>query len=166
VAGEFGALSAMPLPRATDSRFLATLLDWAVRPVLTCASARVAPLLDEPRRETGRCPSCGALPGLAELRGSKDDHARVLRCLRCQGAWRWPMLACPACEEREHRQLGYLHGEGELEYRRVERCDRCRFYVKALAALSPLAADDLLRADLDSVALDVVAAERGYWRGP
>lgn len=164
LAGEWNALSDMAPLAGADHATLATLLDWAARPSLIAGSARISVLLNERRRETGPCPCCGTLPGLAELRGTKDESARVLRCLRCAAAWRWPMLACPSCRERDHRQLGYVHGEGEFEYRRAECCRTCGFYVKAVATLMPIAVDDLLRTDLASAGLDEVTSDRGYWR--
>ena len=105
---------------------------------------------------------------LAELRPSavNDDTPRVLRCGRCAAAWGTDLIRCALCGERDHGKLGYLHVDGEQEFRRADRCDSCRGYVKAVAVLSPLDADALLEEDLATAGLDLIATERGYHRAP
>jgi formate dehydrogenase accessory protein FdhE len=163
-----------PSPRALDldEHALAAVLDHAVRPTLREAASRVRAALDEslgrraPRR---RCPACGAPPLLAELRASAPDESgegeRTLRCGRCAAAWPVPRLLCTGCGTRDHRALGWLHGEGEEAFRRVQVCARCRAYIKELAVLAPLDHAALLEEDLATAGLDLVAAERGYGRG-
>ena len=99
---------------------------------------------------------------LAELRGK--EQSRTLRCARCDAAWSFPRVACPACGERDHRKLVAVHGEGEESYRRADCCDSCGTYVKAVATLAPLSPDALMETDLATAALDMVAVERGYHR--
>lgn len=164
LAGDWEAVESLVAPHGVDAHALGTVLDWAVRPVLQAGRVCLDALAKERRHQRGRCWCCGALPGLAERHSASGEDARMLRCLRCLAGWSFPVLACPACGTRDHRQLGYLHAEGELEIRRVERCDACSFYVKGVATLSALSADDLLRMDLTTTALDVLAAKRGYWR--
>ena len=60
--------------------------------------------------------------------------------------------------------LGYLHLDGEREHRRADRCDGCRRYVKAVAVLGPMGWHEMLEADLATIDLDLIAAERGYRR--
>ena len=76
----------------------------------------------------------------------------------------FPRVGCPSCGTRDHRLLGYLHLEGEAEHRRADRCEGCHGYVKAMAVLGPLSYEELLAADLVTLDLDLIAAERGYTR--
>ncbi len=147
---------------------LAALLDYAVRPTLRAATERLREEISQAHWERGYCPACGAIPVLAELRpggdGVKDASARVLRCGRCASAWSFPRLRCHRCGERDHRKLGFLHAADEQEYRRADRCESCRGYLKALAVLAPLSAEALLEEDLATSGLDLMAIERGYRR--
>lgn len=172
LAGEWDAARDLARRLDVDEDALVTVLDYAVRGALRGANVRVRALLDRRAAsdgvgarswERGVCPACGAPPALAELRGGKEQ-SRTLRCARCDGAWAFPRLACPACGERDHRKLVALSGEGEESYRRADCCDTCGTYVKAVATLSPLSPDALMETDLATAALDMVAIERGYHR--
>lgn len=154
-----GELEASGAPHAAI-----TLLDYASRPALRAAAAQLREIIAESGWSRGTCPACAALPLLAELHSSKGENARVLRCGRCETAWSMTRLACPACDERDHTKLRYLHVEGEMEHRRAECCTTCGFYLKAVATLDPLKDDALLDADLATLALDTLAIEAGYHR--
>ena len=143
---------------------LATLLDYAVRPVLRAGYRATRHLIRDADWNRGTCPACGALPLLAELYSQKHAHSRVLRCGRCSAAWSFERIACPACNERDHNQLRYIHVDGEEGHRRAECCRTCRFYVKAVARLEALGDDALFEADLDTLGLDALALEAGYGR--
>lgn len=161
LAGDTGAVAAITRRLRADDLAVLAIADHAVRPALRAGAERVRPLIEAQPWTRGKCPACGAPPLLAELRGEGE---RWLRCGRCASAWIFPRVGCPLCGTRDHRVLGYLHLEGEGEHRRADRCDGCGTYVKAMAVLGPLTYDDLLEADLATVALDLVAMERGYRR--
>ena len=108
----------------------------------------------------GHCPTCGAWPTLAEIRGL--DGGRHLRCRRCGGDWTTEWLLCPFCGERDHAQLGSLVPAGRLERDRVEVCDRCRGYLKTTTTFVPIAPEQVVMKDLDTLVLDVAAVELGY----
>jgi formate dehydrogenase accessory protein FdhE len=145
-----------------DGYALTTLLDYAVRPALRAGAAAVQPLVAAAAWGRGHCPSCGAPPTLATVRGKEGD--RFLHCGRCGSGWAFARVRCAACGERDHRKLGVLHGAGEGDYRRVEVCESCRAYLKSVAALSAPDADKVLELDLETAGLDFVAVERGYGR--
>jgi FdhE protein len=158
--GAWDAVATVARTQGLDEDAFVTIADHAVRPALRAAAERMRALIAETTWSRGHCPACGAPPLLAELRGGE----RILRCGRCATAWSYPRVRCPICGERDHHKLGYLHAEGEGEFRRADRCDTCRSYVKAIAVLDPLTADALLEVDLGSAGLDLIALEHGYHR--
>lgn len=161
--GSRDPIEAVALRAGVDPDLLVTLLDWAARPALRGAAAALAPVLHEARWSRGRCPACGAPPVLSVLNGKERE--RRLACGRCGAAWAFERVRCPACGERDHRRLGYLHAEGEGEYRRAEVCDACRSYVKSVSQLDRPDAERLLELDLETAALDFLALDAGYTRG-
>lgn len=162
VAGDWGAIEAAAGRQGLDPFASVVLFDYVVRPWLQLAAKAVSTLVAASAWPGGSCPACGAPPLLAELRG--PERERILRCGRCGSAWSFPRLACPGCGERRHQRLSYLHGEGQAEFRRVDVCETCRSYLKAVAVLDPLSPAALLETDLATVALDFAALERGYHR--
>lgn len=140
---------------------LATLAELAVAPIMRAIAERVAGAGPE-RWGEGYCPVCGAWPTLVEMRGL--DRQRHLRCSRCGGGWRRDLLHCAYCGERDHERQKAFAAEGEEESRRVEACDSCSGYTKAIATLAATPAAELALEDLATVELDLVALERGYRR--
>lgn len=110
--------------------------------------------------ERGHCPTCGSWPLLGEFRGL--EQIRWLRCGFCAAEWKVPRLFCPCCDNRDHRSLGYLSVEGDGSKYRIDTCDSCRSYVKMLTTLTPLGRFQLLAADVATIHLDLVAAEKAY----
>ena len=108
----------------------------------------------------GHCPTCGAWPALAEIRGL--DGGRHLRCRRCGGDWVTEWLLCPFCGERDHAQLGSLVSGNGLTREKIEVCDRCYGYVKTVMTLAPVPPEQVVLQDLATTVLDVAAVERGY----
>jgi FdhE protein len=107
----------------------------------------------------GYCPICGSWPALAELKGG----ARILRCSFCAAAWQPQREACVYCGE-EGQAFVALAPDPARADRRLELCEVCRGYLKAVPAgtLTPfplLAVEDLATMDLD-----VAASERGFGR--
>lgn len=109
----------------------------------------------------GYCPICGDWPALAKARGF--DGQRRLRCGGCGEDWRTERLRCPFCGERDHERLSSPVSQG-LERQTVDVCDRCRHYLKAFAAQTPIRPEHVFLQDLATLALDVAALERGYRR--
>lgn len=164
-AGAWDALMELPTPNGADARQTAiALLDYASRPALHAAARDLRDAIAPSGWTRGTCPACGALPLLAELHSNKEESSRVLRCGRCGSAWSIARLACPACSERDHGQLRFVHVDGEMEHRRAECCISCGFYVKAVAVLDPLDEKALFDVDLRTLGLDTLAIEAGYHR--
>ena len=153
--GELAEAARLPAER------LATLAELATGPLMRAAGERLAREIPEGWTQ-GYCPVCGAWPTFAEMRGL--DRQRRLRCSRCGGDWRRDVLHCAYCGERDHARQKAFGVEGEEESRRVEACDACKGYTKAIATLTATPATKLALEDLASVEMDLVALERGYRR--
>jgi FdhE protein len=141
---------------------LQPLLELAVQPALWAAAEQAVLLADFDVWQRGYCVVCGAWPVYGELVGAQKE--RHLRCGRCGAGWVWAVLLCPYCGNDDHRSLGSLHGPEEYEYRRIDTCERCRGYLKAIASFNRAPAPQLAAEDAATVHLDLSARERGYLR--
>ncbi len=160
LAGRTADLAARLDAAGFDAGLGTVVLRWSLFPVLTEMQAKLCDPRSDFRWPHGFCYVCGAWPILGELRGL--EQLRFLRCGLCAAAWEFPRLRCPFCGNDDHRQLGYLHKEGEEGKERVATCDACRGYLKLVSALGPLDTPRLLVLEAATLPLDLVAAERGY----
>jgi FdhE protein len=155
------ALAEMAEMRDTSIDAFAIVAQVAAMPLLMAAALTL-----EPRAasawQRGYCPVCGAWPSLAEVRGIERE--RRLRCGCCSADWPLPLLHCAFCDELDHGKLGSLQPEGEEQLRRVETCETCHGYLKAMTTYAPLSIRTLVLLDLTTVPLDLVAHDRGYAR--
>jgi FdhE protein len=163
LAGQPEAVHARAEALKVDAALTATILRLAFFPVL----AKIAQAWHggdsrgTPSWDYGYCPTCGSWPLLGEFRGL--EQIRFLRCGLCASGWQFARLRCPFCDNRDHRQLGYFHVEGEESRYRAATCDACHGYVKMVSTLDALSAPQLLVADLATLHLDLAAGERGYF---
>jgi FdhE protein len=161
LAGHPDAAAARAAALSLEPSLTATVLRLTVLPALARLAADLEALLEQARWDYGYCPVCGSWPLLGEFRGL--EQTRVLRCALCAAGWDFARLRCPFCDCGDHRQLGYLHVEGEEDRYRAATCDACRGYVKMVATLAALPLPRLLVADQATLHLDLAAAERGYY---
>jgi FdhE protein len=110
----------------------------------------------------GYCPTCGAWPAFAEVRGI--ERSRYLRCGRCGGAWQAHCLFCPYCGTTNHEELISLVPEQSGSNSVIDACKHCLGYVKSFTVLQGSPAAGVLLDDLASAHLDVAAVEQGYKR--
>jgi FdhE protein len=106
------------------------------------------------------CPACGAPPQQAVLRPEGDGAKRSLMCSFCLREWLFRRLVCPWCGEENKDKLAHYSAEGHATVR-VEACDTCKRYLKAV----DLTADGHAVPLVDEVAwsvLDFWAVEQGY----
>jgi FdhE protein len=173
-----GAVDACQVIRAAiarDERALAEMAeraDSSIDAFAVVAQVAAMPLLMsaaimlEPRAvnawQRGYCPACGAWPSMAEVRGIERE--RRLRCGCCSADWPLPLLHCAFCDELDHGKLGSLQPEGEEQLRRVETCETCHGYLKAVTSYGALSIRALVLLDLTSIPLDLIAQDRGYAR--
>lgn len=158
--GDRQAIARAALRLELDADALSNLLELALQPFLWEASSQLSALTDLDRWERGYCPVCGAWPGLAELVG--PEKRRVLRCVRCGTAWSWLILLCPYCGNDDHRTLRML--EEEDGARRVDVCEKCHGYLKAVPSYTSVSGPRLLAEDAATLHLDVLATDAGYKR--
>ncbi|MBA4263964.1 MAG: hypothetical protein C0453_02685 [Comamonadaceae bacterium] len=110
----------------------------------------------------GYCPVCGAWPALAEVRGI--ERVRHLRCGRCGAGWPMPALACTYCATTDHDILGTLVVDDNLPRFAVDTCNGCCGYLKSFTTLQATPSDEIIAIDLESIAFDLAAVERGFLR--
>lgn len=111
--------------------------------------------------EHGHCPVCGRPPLIAELAG--QEGARMLTCSFCHARYRAPRLMCAFCGERDQAKLPFFTVEEEPGYR-VDVCATCKRYIKTIDFRNLDREAVPLLDDLESLALDMVAAREGYGR--
>lgn len=106
------------------------------------------------------CPFCGEKPVAAVLRPESDGGKRFLICSQCFTEWEFRRLLCPNCGEEDKDKLPVYTAEA-FPYVRVEACDSCHVYLKAI----DLTKNGLAVPEIDELAtpaLDLWAGEQGY----
>ena len=136
----------------------------AAAPSLQAAGRALAEAKDidpEQIHTSGACPVCGSPPYMLELRGKEGQ--RFAHCSFCRFTYRIRRVACACCNIDKADQLTGFTAEGEPGFR-VETCAECNTYIKTIdfreldrETFAPLN-------DLESLPLDVLAADHGYTR--
>lgn len=113
---------------------------------------------------TGRvqsdCPFCGERPQVAVLRGEGEGGKRSLICSLCATEWDFRRLLCPNCGEETERKLPVYVAE-EFAHVRIEACDSCRTYIKAVDLTKNGLAVPVVE-ELATIALNLWAEEHDY----
>ncbi|MBI5026845.1 MAG: formate dehydrogenase accessory protein FdhE [Nitrospirae bacterium] len=105
------------------------------------------------------CPVCALKPSLGIL---KQDNIKNLFCTGCETEWRWKRIGCPHCGELEGEKIDIIYVKDQEGYR-VEACTSCGSYIKVIdSRLIPDIPADI--ADIKSIALDVIAQDKGFAR--
>jgi FdhE protein len=106
------------------------------------------------------CPFCAEWPVTAVLRPEGEGGKRGLLCSLCFTEWEFRRLLCPNCGEEDHQKLP-VYKTPEFPYVRVEACDSCRHYLKAIdLTINGLAVPEV--DELASIPLDMWALEKDY----
>jgi FdhE protein len=109
------------------------------------------------------CPTCGALPAMAQLRQSDRGRERALACGLCGTRWSYARIGCPFCKNEALEQLGVLEPEDEPGFR-VDVCRQCNAYLKTYVGEG---SESLALSDWSTLHLDAACRERGLQRaGP
>jgi len=160
--GEREAVFEAARERGLDPNLLWTLSHASLRPAFRAWCRALAPLAEGIPWQRASCFVCGAPAAIGELR---VDGGRHLRCGQCGASWQVRRLQCPWCGNEDHTTLRTLYEDGRRATCRVEACDRCRRYLKVVAAAVPTPPEALVLVDLSTIRLDRVARERGYEAG-
>jgi len=106
------------------------------------------------------CPFCNARPVVAVLRGEGDGGKRSLLCSMCGTEWLYRRVICPSCGEENKDKLP-IYIAAELDYVRVDACDSCQTYLKAVDLTKNGHAVPVVD-EIATVALNIWAEEHGY----
>ena len=110
-----------------------------------------------------RCPFCMGKPQLSLLKTQEVDSevgGRNLLCSTCLSVWPFKRVICANCGEERPAKIGYFHTP-QYDHIRVEACDSCNHYIKAID-LTRLGFAVPLVDEVASAPLDLWARERGY----
>ena len=143
-------------------RTLAFITQNALTPSLEKVAASLEDRVPKDRSwQFGHCPVCGSLPFISQLKDK--EGLRHATCSFCHTNYRVPRLACPYCSERDHEKLKFFKADEEPGYR-VDVCTTCSKYIKTcdFRELDKVCIPTL--DDLDSITLDILAAQSGYQR--
>ncbi len=114
--------------------------------------------------EKTRCPQCGGRPQLSVMQRADealaDGGGRTLLCANCLTPWRFNRMKCAHCGEEDERRLKYFHAS-EYDHLRVDACDVCHHYSKAVD-LTRFGLAAPLVDEAAGAALDLWAREHGY----
>jgi len=141
---------------------LAFLAFASLSPSIETAGSILAEKLPEMKvPAVGTCPVCGCLPLISSLK--EKEGFRHATCSFCRHDYRIKRIACPVCGEEDQKKLTFFTVDEEPGFR-VDVCDSCKTYIKTIdfRELDRIAVPVL--DDLDSLALDYVAAGQGYRR--
>jgi FdhE protein len=101
-------------------------------------------------------------PLCSVLRPEGDGGKRTMMCAVCFAEWEFNRIRCPGCGEEDEKKLP-VYTAAQFGWVRIEACDSCRSYVKSI----DLTKNGLAVPEVDeiaAVALDVWAAEQGYFK--
>lgn len=137
------------------TRFLAwTAIARAVRPYL--------PEIMEWEEKQGwhkeYCPTCGALPNMAQLKRSSKGRRRHLVCGCCKTQWVYKRIICPYCGNEDQEQLEIIEIEGEDDIR-VDVCNSCKGYIKVYTNQGE---EEIALADWSTIHFDILIKEKGF----
>ena len=106
------------------------------------------------------CPLCNRKPAMGVLRQQGDGARRSLLCGFCMTEWEFRRVVCPGCGQENHAKLPVYTAE-TIPHIRVECCDSCKTYIKAIDFTKNGLADPLVD-ELAAVPLSLWAQEHGY----
>ena len=107
-----------------------------------------------------RCPFCNRKAGLGVLRPQGDGARRSLMCSFCLAEWEFRRILCPGCGEENNANLP-VYTASDFDYIRVECCDSCRGYLKAVDLSKNGLAEPMVD-EIAAAALDLWAQKHGY----
>lgn len=110
-----------------------------------------------------RCPFCEGKPQVSVLQikeSSSESGGRDLICATCLTVWPFKRVLCASCGEEDPAKIGYYHSP-DYDHIRVEACDTCMHYIKAVDLTRYGFAVPLVD-EVAAAPLDLWAREHGY----
>lgn len=110
-----------------------------------------------------RCNFCHGMPQLSVFRigeASSESGVRDLICATCLNSWPFRRVVCANCGEEDPAKVGYYH-TADYKHIRVEACDECKHYIKAVDLTKYGLAVPLVD-EVAAAPLDLWARDRGY----
>ena len=133
---------------------LGFLVEESLRPALEVLSEKYVDIIS-----ASKCPICGREPKISELKG--EGGQRFLFCGQCGFEWRFKRIRCPFCGNEDQQTLAYFTIENEEKYR-VDVCNVCNKYIKAVDFRKAEKEPNLDVEDIATLHLDILADEEGY----
>jgi FdhE protein len=137
------------------------LCSQAAVPFLEKHAESVIECIDVSVWDQGHCPVCGAEPIMGKL--EKETGKRVLQCHQCRTEWPFKRLTCPFCGNNEQGKQRYFLDKDDKSCR-VEVCDECKAYIKAVDARETEKEICLFVENIATLHLDLVAKNEGFVR--
>jgi FdhE protein len=81
-------------------------------------------------------------------------------CSFCLAEWEFRRIVCPGCGEENNTKLP-VYTASDFDYIRVECCDRCHAYLKAVDLTKNGLAEPMVD-EMAAAPLDLWAEEHGY----
>ncbi|MBN2397202.1 MAG: formate dehydrogenase accessory protein FdhE [Deltaproteobacteria bacterium] len=138
---------------------LGFLVEESLRPALEFLSEKYRDTITGSKWSEGYCPICGREPKISELRG--EGGKRFLFCGQCGFEWQFKRIRCPFCGNEDQQTLAYFTIEDEEKYR-VDVCNVCNKYIKAVDFRKMEKTPNLDVEDIATLHLDILADEEGY----
>jgi FdhE protein len=138
---------------------LGFLVEESLRPALEVLSKKYKDRIAGSSWSEGYCPICGREPKISELR--EEGGKRFLFCSQCGFEWQFRRIKCPFCGNEDQQTLAYFTVEEEEKYR-VDVCNVCNKYIKAVDSRKTKKKPNLDVEDIATLHLDILADEEGY----
>ncbi|OEF95942.1 formate dehydrogenase accessory protein FdhE [Desulfuribacillus alkaliarsenatis] len=146
-----------------DVHSLLRLSYWAMSPYWRAvASDNKEKITDLPVNSRPTCPVCGQFADFAVL--DEDKHGkRYLICIQCDVKWPYKRMGCSYCGNDDYDKLGYIVLE-DVEGYKIYHCEECKTYLKTFdqRADVPRLSNNQLMENVETLFLDLLAAEKGY----
>ncbi|HOO91752.1 MAG TPA: formate dehydrogenase accessory protein FdhE [Syntrophales bacterium] len=138
---------------------LGFLVEESLRPALEIIATKYGDIIKRSSWSEGYCPICGREPKISELR--EEEGKRFLFCSQCGFEWQFKRIKCPFCGNEDQQTLAYFTVEDEEKYR-VDVCNVCNKYIKAVDSRKTKRKPNLDVEDIATLHLDILADEEGY----
>ncbi|MFZ3138338.1 MAG: formate dehydrogenase accessory protein FdhE [Thermodesulfovibrionales bacterium] len=169
IAGDKAYIDSVGEKTELNRWLLLFLAESSINPFFEAYADKLKGYVDQESWFRNYCPVCGSQPVIGELRNTgglvEVEGARFLVCSSCGFEWRFKRLACPFCGNENHEKLRYFNTEADGKGYRVDVCEECKKYIKAIDLRELNVEVVPLVEDMGTLHLDILARKEGYKRG-